>query len=304
VSTGSTAPPPSPAEPAADRPTLSFADVGGLEAIKEKIRLLVLHPLKRPDLYRAFGKKVGGGILLYGPPGCGKTFLARATAGEAGIHFLPVGVEEVLDMWLGQSEKRLHELFQRARDQAPAILFFDEVDALGGRRSALRHESYRTLVTQFLAELDGVKARPEGVLVLGATNAPWDVDPAFRRPGRFGEVLFVPPPDLRARVEILKLKLAGRPQASVDVGLLAQATELYSGADLSHLVDGAVELALAESIRSGAVRPLSTGDLKAAQTRVRPTTLEWFSTARNFATYANEGGQFDDVLEFIRRHGL
>src|SRR6476661_1456762 len=172
------------------------------------------YPLKRPDLYKAFGKKVGGGLLLYGPPGCGKTFLARATAGEAGIHFVAVGIEEVLDMWLGQSEKKLHELFKTAREKAPAILFFDEVDSLGGRRSGLRHESYRTLVTQFLSELDGANGRTEGVLVVGATNAPWDVDPAFRRPGRFGEVLFVPPPDLRARVEILKLKLAGKPVAA------------------------------------------------------------------------------------------
>src|SRR4029077_13715332 len=120
------------------------------------------------------------------------------------------GIEEVLDMWLGPSEKELHELFAAARRNGPAILFFDEVDALGGRRSGLRHESYRTLVTQFLSELDGAKGATDGVLVMGAPNAPLDVVPAFRRPGRFGDVLFVPPPDLRARVEILKLKLAGK----------------------------------------------------------------------------------------------
>ena len=213
-----------------EKPTITFADVGGLDELKEKVRLRVLYPLKRPDLYKAFGKKVGGGLLLYGPPGCGKTFLARATAGEAGIHFVAVGIEEVLDMWLGQSEKKLHELFKTARAKAPAILFFDEVDSLGGRRSGLRHESYRTLVTQFLSELDGAGGQSEGVLVIGATNAPWDVDPAFRRPGRFGEVLFVPPPDLRARVEILKLKLAGKPVAAdIDVAEIARATELSLG---------------------------------------------------------------------------
>src|SRR5581483_6631987 len=221
-----------------EKPTLKFADVGGLEELKEKIRIKILHPLTRPDLYKAFGKKAGGGLLFYGPPGCGKTYLARATAGEAALPFLAVGIDEVLDMWLGQSEKRLHELFASARANAPAILFFDEVDALGGRRSQLRHESYRTLVTQFLSELDGAGAGGNaGVLVMGATNAPWDVDPAFRRPGRFGDVLFVPPPDLRARVEILKLKLAGKPVAAdVDVAEVARATELFSGADLDHVV--------------------------------------------------------------------
>jgi len=296
-------PPPQVGE--VEKPTITFADVGGLDELKEKVRLRVLYPLKRPDLYKAFGKKVGGGLLLYGPPGCGKTFLARATAGEAGIHFVAVGIEEVLDMWLGQSEKKLHELFKTAREKAPAILFFDEVDSLGGRRSGLRHESYRTLVTQFLSELDGVNGQSEGVLVIGATNAPWDVDPAFRRPGRFGEVLFVPPPDLRARVEILKLKLAGKPVApDVDIAEIARATELSSGADLDHVVQSAIETALAESLRGGAVRTITTADLRAAQKKVKPTTLEWFSTAKNFATYANDSGQFDEVLDYLKRHRL
>ena len=287
-----------------EKPEVTFADVGGLDELKEKIRLRILYPLKRPDLYKAFGKKVGGGLLLYGPPGCGKTFLARATAGEAGIHFVAVGIEEILDMWLGQSEKRLHELFRTARQKAPAILFFDEVDALGGRRSGLRNESYRTLVTQFLSELDGAGGRMEGVLVMGATNAPWDVDPAFRRPGRFGEVLFVPPPDLRARVEILKLKLKGKPASEIDVAELARATEMYSGADLDSLVEAGLEAALADTLRTGAVRPIHNADLVAATKRVRPTTTEWFATAKNFATYANETGQYDEVVEFIKRHRL
>lgn len=292
-----------------EQPQITFADVGGLDDLKEKIRLRVLHPLKRPDLYKAFGKKVGGGILMYGPPGCGKTFLARATAGEAGVRFLAVGIDDVLDMWFGQSEKKLHALFQTARQQAPTILFFDEVDALGGRRSASRHDSYRMLVAQFLADMDGVgstggESKKDGVLVMGATNAPWDVDPAFRRPGRFSDILFVPPPDLRARVEILKLKLKGKPTREVDVAELGRVTELYSGADLEQIVESATEVALEQSMKSGAVRPLTTADLLAAQKRVRPSTLEWFATARNFATYANEAGQYNDVLDYMKRHRL
>jgi SpoVK/Ycf46/Vps4 family AAA+-type ATPase len=305
VADGGPADAPSPSLDAqVEKPEITFAEVGGLDDLKEKIRLRILYPLKKPELYQAFGKKVGGGLLFYGPPGCGKTFLARATAGEAGIHFVAVGIEEVLDMWLGQSEKKLHELFATARAKAPAILFFDEVDALGGRRSGLRHESYRTLVTQFLSELDGARGASDGVLVLGATNAPWDVDPAFRRPGRFGDVLFVPPPDLRARVEILKLKLRGKPAGTIDVAELARVTELYSGADLDHMVDRAVESALAESLRTGKVRPLETPDFAAAVKQVKPTTREWFSSARNFATYANESGQYDEVVEYLKRHKL
>ena len=296
--------PPAPVEETRDEGRVTFADVGGLDEAKEKIRLRVLHPLKRPELYQAFGKKAGGGVLFYGPPGCGKTYLARATAGEAGIAFFAVGIDEVLDMWLGQSEKRLHERFAEARRRAPAILFFDEVDALGGRRASLRHESYRTLVTQFLSELDGVAGRPEGVLVLGATNAPWDVDAAFRRPGRFGDVVFVPPPELRARVEILRLALRGRPVGEIDLAEIARATELYSGADLHAVVDAAVERALADSLRSGSVRPLQTADLVEAARRVRPSTREWFAQARNFAQYANEGGQYDEVVAYLKRHHL
>jgi transitional endoplasmic reticulum ATPase len=288
-----------------EQPKITFADVGGLDDLKEKVRLRVLHPLKRPDLYKAFGKKVGGGILMYGPPGCGKTFLARATAGEAGVRFMAVGIEDVLDMWFGQSEKKLHGLFVTARQQAPSILFFDEVDALGGRRSASRHDHYRMLVAQFLADMDGIgSTEKDAVLVMGATNAPWDVDPAFRRPGRFADVLFVPPPDLKARVEIFKLKLKNKPAREIDVIELARQTELYSGADVEHVVEAATEVALEQSMKSGSVRPLVMGDLLAAVKRVRPSTLEWFSTARNFATYANESGQYNDVLDYIKKHRL
>lgn len=293
-----------PTDLEAEKPEINFADVGGLEQLKERIRVRVIYPVRRPDIYKAFGKRVGGGILFYGPPGCGKTYLARATAGEAGQHFVAVGINEVLDMWLGNSEKKLHEVFATAKQKAPSILFFDEVDAIGGKRSGLRHESYRTLVTQFLSELDGAQGRAEGVLVIGATNAPWDVDAAFRRPGRFGEVLFVPPPDLAARVEIIKLKLRGRPTENVDPAEIGRQTELFSGADLEHLVEAAAEAALSDSLKSGIVRPIKGSELLAARARIRPTTLEWFASAKNFATYANEAGQYDDVLDYIKKHKL
>jgi SpoVK/Ycf46/Vps4 family AAA+-type ATPase len=184
-----------------EKSKIDFRDVGGLEKIKEEIALKVIHPLKNPDIYKAFGKKIGGGILLYGPPGCGKTLLARATAGEINANFISIGLTEVLDMWVGNSEKNLHEIFQNARRNTPCVLFFDEVDALGASRTDMRQATGRFLINQFLDELDGVKYSNEGILILGATNTPWYLDTAFRRPGRFDRVIFVSPPDTPAREE-------------------------------------------------------------------------------------------------------
>ncbi len=285
--------------PRPGKPRATFADVGGMEGLKEEIRRKIIHPLTHPELYRAYGKAAGGGILMYGPPGCGKTYLARATAGEANASFLSVGIHEVLAMWLGESEQNLNRLFQRARAAAPCVLFFDEVDALAARRSDMRTSAGRTLINQFLAELDGVQASNEGVLVLAATNAPWHLDPAFRRPGRFDRVLFVPPPDEAARAAILRVLCRSRPVEEIDYGKLARHTDGFSGADLSAAVELAVERKLEAAIRAGRPVPLTTADLGQAVKSVRPTVKEWFATARNYVQYANEGGQYDDVKPYL-----
>src|SRR5688572_25577013 len=205
-----------PAEVEVERPRISFKDVGGMEALKEEIRLKIIHPLTHPEIYKAYGKKIGGGILMYGPPGCGKTHLARATAGEIKAGFLAVGIHDVLDMWIGNSEKQLHGIFDQARRSAPCVLFFDEVDALGASRTDMRTSGGRHLINQFLSELDGVESSNDGVLVLAATNAPWHLDSAFRRPGRFDRIVFVPPPDAPARAGILRLLCQGKPMGDVD----------------------------------------------------------------------------------------
>jgi SpoVK/Ycf46/Vps4 family AAA+-type ATPase len=281
-------------------PRVTFADVGGMEALKEEIRRKIIHPLRHPELFRAYGKSAGGGILMYGPPGVGKTHLARATAGEAGAAFLSAGIHEVLDMWMGRSEQNLNRLFERARASAPSVLFFDEVDALAARRSDLRTSGGRTLINQFLAELDGVQASNTGVLVLAATNAPWHLDPAFRRPGRFDRVLFVPPPDEPARAAILRLLCRGRPVEAVDYERLAKRTEGFSGADLRAVVELAVERKLDAAMRAGRPLPISGAELAATAKEVRPTSSEWFATARNYVLYSNEGGQYDDVKPYLR----
>ncbi|HEY7426628.1 MAG TPA: AAA family ATPase [Gemmataceae bacterium] len=283
-----------------ERPRIAFADVGGMEALKEEIRLKIIHPLSHAELYQAYGKSIGGGILLYGPPGCGKTYLARATAGEVRANFLAVGINDILDMWIGSSERNLHELFEQARNHRPCVLFFDEVDALAASRTDLRQSHGRIIINQFLAELDGVQSSNDGVLILAATNAPWHLDAAFRRPGRFDRILFVPPPDAAARAAILRILCRGKPSQDVDYDHLAKKTDGFSGADLKAVVDVAVEQKLREAMKEGRPKPLTTRDLVSAASGTRPSTKEWFATARNYALYSNQGGIYDDILKYLK----
>ena len=283
-----------------EKPTINFSHVGGMTRIKDEISMKIIQPLKNPDLYKAFGKKVGGGILLYGPPGCGKTYIAKATAGEIHARFINIGLHDILDMWIGNSEKNLHGIFELARKNAPCVLFFDEVDAMGASRSDLRQSAMRHVINQFLAEMDGVQSDNEGVLILAATNAPWSVDAAFRRPGRFDRVIFVEPPDEAAREEIIQAMLKDKPVKDIDARKIAKETPDYSGADIKAMIDIAVEDKLRESMASGNLQPLGTKDLLKAAKQHRPTTLEWFSSARNYALYANESGLYDDILKFLK----
>jgi len=283
-----------------EKPDMRFENVGGMKEVKKEISLKIIQPLKNPELFKAFGKKAGGGILLYGPPGCGKTYLARATAGEIDAKFINIGLHDILDMWMGNSEKNLHAIFEQARDNTPCVLFFDEVDALGASRSDLKQSSMRHVINQFLAEMDGVERKNDGVLILAATNAPWSVDSAFRRPGRFDRVIFVAPPDEGGRQEILKQHLLGKPADNIDVQQIAKLTPEYSGADLKAIVDIAVEGKLEESLMSGNIEKITTKDLQKAARQHKATTSEWFSTARNYALYANESGLYDDILKYLK----
>jgi len=286
-----------------ERPGLRLADVGGMEAVKERLEVAFLAPMRNPELRRLYGKSLRGGLLLYGPPGCGKTFLARAVAGEMGAHFIVAGISEILDMWLGQSERNLHELFMQARRNAPCVLFLDEIDALGQKRSQLRGSAAAgRIVNQLLTELDSVGSDNEGLFVLGATNQPWDVDAALRRPGRFDRTVLVLPPDGPARASILEYHLRQRPVEEIDLAKLVAATDRFSGADLAHLCETAAEKALIESSRSGVVRMIGMADFDAALREVRPSTGPWFSSARGVAMFANEGGAYDELVAYFREH--
>ena len=286
-------------------PGITLDDVGGMDAVKKRLEVSFFGPMRNPDLQRAFGISLRGGLLLYGPPGCGKTFMARAIAGQLGAHFIPVGLSDVYDMWFGESERKLHELFEGARRQRPSVLFFDEIDALGQRRSQLRNQSLlRSVVNQLLAELDGVRTENEGVYVLAATNHPWDVDSALLRPGRFDRIAFVGPPDQGARAAILHYHLRERPVGELNLAKLAADTADFSGADLAHLCASATELALADSVALGHLRPIGDSDLRSALKEIRPSTAAWFETARNFVLFANQAGTYDDLQDYMRTHKL
>ena len=289
------------AEADVQAPSVTLRDVAGMEAVKHRLNLAFLAPLRNPELRRTFGKSLRGGLLLYGPPGCGKTFIARATAGELGAKFMSVGISDVLDMWLGQSEQNLRSYFETARRQAPCVLFFDEVDALGRKRSLMRHSAGSGVISQFLAELDGLQSDNRGVFVLAATNHPWDVDSALRRPGRLDRMLLVLPPDVTAREAILRAHCRDRPVApDVDLASVAARLEDYSGADVAHLCEAAAELALEESLTAPDVRPMTGAHFKRALKDVRPSIRAWLETAKNHALFANDGGVYDDLLEYLR----
>lgn len=285
---------------ALERPTINFDDVGGMKKVKDEIKIKIIQPLLHPELYKAYGKKTGGGILLYGPPGCGKTHLARATAGQINASFISVGIHDVLDMWSGRSEQKLHELFELARRRTPCVLFFDEIDALGASRSDMRHSSSKTLINQFLTEMDGIDQSNDGILVLGATNAPWHLDGAFRRPGRFDRIIFVDPPDVEGRESILQILLKGKPLGTIDFTTLAKNTNEFSGADLKAVIDVTIEEKLRESFEKGIPQPIQTRDLLTSLKHVKPSTKEWFNTARNYALYANDSGLYDDILAYLK----
>jgi SpoVK/Ycf46/Vps4 family AAA+-type ATPase len=284
----------------AETSDLKLSDVAGMEEVKRRLNLSLLAPLRNPEMMKLYGKSLRGGLMLYGPPGCGKTFIARAIAGEMGARFVAVGLADVLDMYIGQSERNLRGIFETARRNSPCVLFIDEIDALGRKRSLQRHSGGRDVVNQLLSEMDSIGNDNRGVFVLAATNHPWDVDTALRRPGRFDRTLLVLPPDPAARASILRHHMGERPAEGVDLRWLAEKTDGHSGADLAHLVESAAEFAMEESIASGSARPIRQNDFKRALKEIKPSTRPWFEVARNYAMFSNEGGMYDDLLDYLR----
>ena len=284
--------------------TSTLADVGGMQSVKDRLTMAFLAPLRNPEIRKLYGKSLNGGLLLYGPPGCGKTYIARALAGELGAAFMNVKISDVMARYFGESEANLHELFETARANAPVVFFLDEIDAVGMRRSPSSASYMRPITNQLLMELDGIGSDNEGVFVLAATNTPWDVDPALRRPGRFDRSIAVLPPDGPARQAVLYHHLKSRPVEGIDLGYLVQRTNGFTGADLAHLVDSAVEYAMMDSVRTGNVRMVTMQDFLRALEQIRPSAGPWFVTARNIVEYGNREGEYDDLAEYMKANNL
>lgn len=287
-----------------ERPKETFADVGGLEDVKKRIRMNFILPLKQPEVFAAYGKEAGGSLLLFGPPGCGKTFLARAVAGEIEANFVHIELQAILSMYVGQSEHNLHDIFEKARANKPCIIFIDELDAMGGSRHQMRQHHDRMLVNQLLLELDGLQAQNDNVFVIGATNTPWYLDSALRRPGRFNHLVFVPPPEEAERQTILQLKLAGKPTEGLSLGKIAAESKLFSGADLEQVVKDAVESAMERTFETGEIQPITQDDLRKAVKSRKATTLDWFATAKSYATFSDVNRDYQTILEYMKKHGI
>lgn len=283
---------------------IRFSSIVGMDDLKKTIRIKIIEPFVNPGLFQRFRKQAGGGILLYGPPGCGKTMIARAVANECNAEFMSVGISDVLNMWIGESERNLAAIFDKARAQSPCVLFFDELDALAYSRSKANSEHTRTVVNEFLAQLDGVGKDNKSVLVLAATNMPWDVDAAIKRPGRFSRQIFVPPPDAEARQRMLEVKLTGVPCDGIDMAAIARQTAHYSGADMDGLIELAKESALEDNILNARERPLTAADFTYALSTLQPSTQEWLRTARNLVKYAGDDGSYRDVETYLKKTKL
>jgi ATP-dependent 26S proteasome regulatory subunit len=287
-----------------DPRAVSLADVAGMEDVKRRLQRSLLGPMANPTLSEAFGKQLRGGLLLWGPPGTGKTFIARALSGELGARFLSATPADIYGSYFGQSEQNVARLFNEARREAPGVVFLDELDAIGGRRSRRNTDQARAVVNQLLSELDGL-ANNEGVYVLAATNAPWDVDDALRRPGRFDRTILVLPPDEPARDALLRMELSERPVApGINVNRLVRATDTYSGADLVRVVEAATERALERSMQLGMVSPVTDADLQAAVRDTPPSTRGWLSTAATYLAHIGDGEDFHELRGYLRSHKI
>ncbi len=273
------------------KPTMTFNDVAGMTKMKEEIREAVVYPMRNPELARKYGKLGGGGILMYGPPGCGKTFIVKSAAGECNSGFINAKLSDLLDMYVGNTEKNIHKVFELARKNSPVILFFDEVEAIGGRRDQQEGQQYMKMaVNQMLYEMDGVEANNQNVLIIAATNAPWDVDPALRRSGRFSKTIFIPAPDYESRVAMLKMYAKKRPLAAfIPFRFLGVTVTGYASADMKAIVDDAstipwrqafmgIEKKIIELTKGGMAKEQAE-EIAKKQVSQRPVTLGDFVTA-------------------------
>ncbi len=246
--------------------TMKFDSVIGLKRVKDYLHDNVVLAIERPDLFKKYGKKQGVGLLLYGPPGVGKTYIVNAIAGEANANVIIARINQIVDMYTGNTEKNLHAIFEQARKNSPCIVFFDEMDALGAKRGGgggneSSGNSMRLAVNQFLVEMNGLEENPGGLFVIGATNNPWDIDPALKRSGRFSDALYIPPPNYWDRRGLFRFYTDKTLKGRLSYGRLARATMGYAPADIQHICDRGVMLPLLHEYSHQKERKLSNSDI-------------------------------------------
>ena len=265
---------------------ITFRDVVGMEKQKKLIYENIILAIKKPELLRAYGKKLGLGVIFYGPPGNGKTYLVNAIGGETRSKVIIAAINEIVDMYAGNTEKNMHAIFEQARKNTPVIVFFDEIDGLGQKRDSgggggEQSSFMRMAVNQFLQEMDGVEKNPEGIFVIGATNQPWDIDPALKRSKRFGEVIYIPPPDYKTRKHAFAYNTRKMPLSwGVSFSRLARATMGFSQADIEEICDKAALIPAAEEDRTGRRRKIKMNDFLKMIKSHGNTLDEWYSMVR------------------------
>ena len=251
-------------------PSVQWADVGGLTDVKQELQEAVEWPIKKPEVFKRIGIRPPKGILLFGPPGCGKTMLARAVATESEANFISIKGPELFSKWVGESEKGIREVFRKGRSAAPSIIFFDELDSVAPRRGMGSDDGAAAehVISQLLTEMDGIEALVN-VVVIGASNRPDMIDPAILRPGRFDKLIFVPAPDHATRLQILKIHTRTMPLANdVDVDQITRQSAGYSGADLEAVCREAGLISLRRDIETNSV---TMADFRGALERVKPS---------------------------------
>ncbi len=256
-----------------EKPEIGFKNVAGLNEIKEKIKDLIITPFLYPEIAKKWKVRTGGGILLYGPPGTGKTLLAKAVAGELDADFFYMKASDIMSKWVGESEKRIATLFEKARESRRAVIFIDEIDALLPKRTGQTSTVMRRVVPQFLAELDGLDTKNDKILFMAATNVPWEIDPAVLRPGRFDFKFYVPLPDFEARKKIFELNLDVPKEEDFDFNLLADMAKGYSGADIKFVCEEVKRLMFKREIE-GRKSILGTDDVITILQSINPSIDE------------------------------
>ncbi|NIO44177.1 MAG: CDC48 family AAA ATPase [Candidatus Aenigmarchaeota archaeon] len=256
-------------------PRVKWEDVGGLEEVKQSLKEAVEWPLSNPESFKKVGIRPPRGILLYGPPGCGKTYIAKALANETGVNFIAVKGPELLSKWVGESEQHVRDVFRRAKQVAPSIVLFDEIDAMAPKRGlSLGTRVTEQVVSQLLTEMSGI-SELEGVVVVATTNRPDMLDSALLRPGRFDRLIYVPAPDEEARLQIFKVHTKNMPLKTVDLKKLSKQTEGYSGADIEALSREAAMFALREAVKNKKeVKEITSKHFNKALKKVRPSITD------------------------------